>query len=192
MPFLETLGQDDEEVLDILYRARRGSLRQLLADPVLKGGFTDGMKGLVAFADLRVGNPNAASLVEGLPWVQDGEDSSEQEALYSLWRLANTYASIFEAIIAKPWVRDGLSSDERSAVEMLAWLYGTSQNQRDIGYTSHHDLVLTIPDMPFMETIESIDVAALASMRKLLQSENRDGYLQHVLSKQSAPRWRQG
>ena len=182
MPFLQTLEKEDEEVLDILYEARRGSLRQLLSDPALKGGISDGMKHLVAFAALRLQNPNVAAHVEALSWVQDGLDQWEDDGVSSLWYLASISGPASQEITAKKWVGDGLNEIEWSAINALAWMLGISQDQVNIGHTSHHEQVLTIPAMPFMETIEPLDIAALDSIRKLLQSEDRDGYVQQVLS----------
>ena len=182
MPFLQTLEPEDEEVLDILYEARRGSLRQLLSDPALKGGISDGMKHLVAFAALRLQNPNVAANVEALSWVQDGLDQEEEDGVSSLWYLASISVPASQEITAKKWVEDGLNETEWSAINALAWMLGISQNQVDIGHSSHHEQVLTIPAMAFMETIEPVDIAALDSMRILLQSEGRYGYLQQVLS----------
>ena len=75
----------------------------------------------------------------------------------------------------RPWFLDGLSPDEVTIVDNLIPISSKSW------YGSDEAAALRIADMPFMETIDGVDAAAMGSLNILLH-ESEEGYLDQVLS----------
>ena len=125
MPFLQTLEPDDADILDILWETSDAGanytdgetpLRELLSDPALEGGITDGKSGEVALADLRVRNTALSSELESLSWIRDGVSPSENSGIVSLWKLEHLGSDVFLSVVRQPWVADGLTTRESSNI----------------------------------------------------------------------------
>ena len=180
MPFLESLDRDDRLLLQILAdlaRSDTSSLRQLLSSPRLRDGITDGQLATVAFLDIEVRDPETASLVAALPWIQDGIEPSEQRAVLAL-RLAAVEGSIpvLQTLLTKPWMQDGLTQDESEVTYFLADL-GAPRRHRD------EKAALQLANMPFLEAIDSLDSPALRSLWNVQWAwEPGKSYLEHFLS----------
>ena len=177
MPFLDTIERDDAWTLEQLTDLRRldaDALRTLLSDPKFAGGITDGQLVAVSVLSFEYQNPDAAAALGALPWVLDGIDSSEEEAVLALRGLALGSQQVFGAVIGKSWAMDGLSADEASTVQSLIGLSHKNLSRRD------ESAALRILDMPFLEAVDGVDAAAIRSLH-ILSFENTPSYLGPVL-----------
>ena len=179
MPFLRTFETDDLialQVLEELSRDDSADLRKLLSAPELRGGITDDKTVTVALMDLNLRDPGAAASIESLPWVRDGLSRGERKPVLALRELALESKKLFGGLITRPWLLDGLGRDETTVVRNLTPIAGKS-----FGDKSNEALALRIIDMPFLETVDGVDAAAVTSLRDLQLSS--DGpYLEQVLS----------
>ena len=180
MPFLETPDHDDRPITSLLSDvAIRGALQRLVSSPRLDGGIRDGQLVTVALVDVELQNPVAAVALDGLAWLQDGIDPSEQNAALSIVNAAVESDSIFRALLTIAWVQDGLTLDELEVIGRLSFMASTPVD----GTTGRTDEAtpLRILDMPFLQEIASLDVAALSSLEAFMFSDE-EGSLQRVLS----------
>ena len=178
MPFLRTFEIDDLialEVLEELARNNSTGLRQLLSAPEFSGGITDDQTVTVALVHLKLRDPDAAATIEALSWVADRLSREERKPVLALRELALESKNLFESLAIKPWVLDGLSRDEVTIVRNLTPIAGKSYGDK-----SNEALALRIIDMPFLETIDGIDAAAVTSLRSLQLSSDQP-YLEQVL-----------
>ena len=179
MPFLATPGYGDEPITSLLLEvARRRSLQRLLSSDWLAGGIREGQLAAVALANLEVRGPDAADALNRLDWLRDGIDPSEQDVILSLVDAAIDSDALFPALVARTWVRDGLTLDEKEVVDLLSTMASTPA-----AGTGGADAAtpLRILDMPFLEEIEPLDVAALNALSAIMLSSGED-VLQRVLS----------
>ncbi|MYK35546.1 MAG: hypothetical protein F4045_10740 [Chloroflexi bacterium] len=178
MSFLQTLEEEDNEVLDIMNQIVRSSdkptVERLFSDEVVTSNAAGEAVSTVVLADLRLRNPNASATIQSIPWVTDGLEPSEIAGVLALWRIANWPDSLLEEIVRKPWVQDGLVEKEWTAIDLLETIVSRGRNLGSVGYSSHYRYALTMPGKPFMETIEGIDIALLESIDRLLQTELRE------------------
>ena len=182
MPFLESFDKWESlhfmvQVLDDLARDHPSGFRRVLSSPALAGGITSDQKATIALLDLKERNPDAASAMEALPYIQDGISPSEQDGVLATWRAALESDPVFRTLLTKSWVRDGLTPDESLVVHGLANIAGETLAHRD------EAAALLIVDMPFLETIDGLDFQVLGSLALLIWVWESDrGYLQHVLA----------
>ena len=178
MPFLKTFEWDDLitlETMETLARSGSDGLQRLLSDPALHGGITDDHMATVALLYLKLLDPGAAAAIGSLPWVQDGIAALEERPVLVLQALALESQRVFWALTQMSWVQDGLSADEVIVVGELTDISGKSFAQRD------EAAALRIIDMPFLETIDGLDAAAMRSLSGLALWWDQ-GRLQQVLS----------
>ena len=107
-----------------------------------------------------------ASAITALPWVADGIDEAEQESVQELLYLATFYEATFGALVDKPWVADGFDESEATVVQNLRWAARQDEAAS-----------LRIVGMPFLETVEPADAAAMRSLRLLLRFRPRESEL---------------
>ena len=89
-----------------------------------------------------------------LAWVADGVSGSEAKAISHLnFMVIHGAAEMVERVIALPWVADGVSDTETSAVYSLSRI-----TYDDV------DAAMRVMDMPFLQTLEGADAAALNSL----------------------------
>ena len=183
MPFLDSMTGSElhtVQILEELQSVSPNGLQQLLSSPAISGGITKDHRGTVALLDLKVRDPEAGSAVEALEWVAGGIAPSEQTAVLAMRNVALESVALFRVLLAKPWVRDTLTPDETQAIYTLASIGGGSYSHSD------EAAALQTLDMPFMEEVDGLDVAALESLQRLVWVWEADkGYLQEVLSQQS-------
>ena len=157
-------------------------LLRVLSSPELRGdAASDHRKAVLVLLILREVYPDAASTMEALPFIQDGISPHEHDDVYWLWRVAVGPDYVLSALVARPWVQDGLTGNELSAVRILA-------NMTD-SYASTRDslAVQRIIGMPFLEEMDSLDLAVLQSLQNLqepwpLPGMDRRDHLWRVLS----------
>ena len=100
--------------------------------------------------------PQAAAAIKSLSWVADGITPSERDAVQELLYIAPFYAGVFDSLIGLRWLADRVDDAELSAL----------RNVRSIAF---RDLPAaeSIIDMPFIETFEPPDGAAMRSLELL-------------------------
>ena len=130
-----------------------------------------------------------ASSVVALGWVQDGVDDLEVEAIEELSYIANEDAEVASSVVALGWVQDGIDGAEAEAIDWinniggagvassvvtLGWVQDGVDDVEveaieNLSYIANKDAnaALRTVRMPFVETIEPLDVSALASLRQL-------------------------
>jgi hypothetical protein len=101
-------------------------------------------------------DPLSATAIEALAWVADGVYESEAESVEELINLGAFYPYILFTALSYPWVADGVTGQERDVVESLHAIA-----QRDSGSAE------TIGSMPFLNSLEPADYAAMRSLRQL-------------------------
>ena len=175
MPFLDSMGRGDSTILDTLRTLEREGLRWLLSHPTLTGGITDDQRTTVALLRLEWQYPETAAVIMALPWVRDGIAASEEAPVLALRHMALDSQKVFWTLAHRPWLQDGLNPDEVTVVRDLTSISGASSEK--MGETT----ALRFIDMPFLETIDGIDAAAMRSLHTLF-SKFDQGYLEQVLS----------
>ena len=130
----------------------------------------------VALMHLSLRDPDAAASIESLSWVRDGLYGGDTKPVLALRELALESKKLFGGLVTKPWLRDGLGRDEVTVVNNLTPIAGKSFGDR-----SNEALALRIIDMPFLETVDSIDAAAVRSLN-ILQHSPDGPYLEQVLA----------
>ena len=136
-------------------------------------------------------DPQLASAIRNLGWVQDGFDDRESEVVQDLLYIAVTSRSVAATIVSLSWVQDGIEDVEVDAIENVGYLAnedakvassvvsldwvgdGIEDAEVDLieALASIADTdaeeALRIVGMPFLETIEPPDISAMESLRQL-------------------------
>ena len=176
MPFLDTFERDDLVILETLSWLDQEGLRWLLSHPTLTGASAESQPAAMALLRLEWDQPEAAAMIIGLPWIGDGISPSEVNATLHLQELALESHEVFQVLVSTTWVQDGLDRDEITAVVALRGISGVSYARRD------EAAALRIAAMPFLETVDGLDAAALSSLRSLFWESDEEDYLGHVLA----------
>ena len=105
-----------------------------------------------------IGSTEVASAVVSLGWVQDGISEVEVTAVEEISYIDYEDPEVASAVVLLSWVQDGIDveDDEVDLIDDIA-----SITDKDAG------AVLRIVGMPFLETVEPPDVAAMSSLRQL-------------------------
>ena len=178
MPFLDSVDYDDSVIVDEIFQLAqvdRAGFQQLLSHPVVRNGIRDGQRSTVELLSLSIRNPQAAPFIAALPWIQDGIAPSETRAVTVMHWLGLASEQVLQVVTQKSWVRDGLSIDEIIAIDRLQSIASKNTDRRD------EASALAIAQMPFLNTFEAIDAAAIDSLHHL-HWEGDQGYLRQVLS----------
>ena len=169
MPFLEDFTPDDARVLEALVGlSNQGRLPEILAHRFLIGGITDEGRGAFALAQLELQEPEEGKSIEALPWVMDGIGASEQGSVWALYNLALDDQQVFRAVMERSWVQESLTEHEISVTNALATMASRSFT------SSNPAAALRIAEMPFMESIEAADAAAVDSLLRLASVHDTD------------------
>ncbi len=171
MPFLDTVEPTEVGMMTILWEMATLHLAELegiLERPEIAEGLTDDNLGAVALSRLLFQHPRAAAAIESLPWYRLGMGASAWGRTLELIRLAEDADDrVFWAVMDRPWVGDGFTADEATLISGI----------RDLPAED----ALRLLEMPFLESVEGVDAAAMSAMR--IMSFREDGlYLQKVLS----------
>ena len=174
MPFLDSIEMDDDWVLEML-KELRGEMPDafgaLLSHPAFEDGIEDGQVAIVNGVRLELQDPEAGMAINALTWVQDGIEPFEQEAALSLQFSGLQSRGVFSAVMEQSWVQDGLSAAETAAIRWLRTLSQFSLTEAE---------TLELLEMPFLESVDGADAAALRSLAHL--NVGSDEYLRQVLS----------
>ena len=138
-------------------------------------------------------DPHLASSIVRLGWTQDGIDGTESQVIQNMLYIAVTSRSVVSSLVSLGWVRDGIDGVEAEAIgwmnnigsaEVASFIISLDWVQDGIAdiesevieylsYVAYRDAeaALRILQMPFIETIEPPDVAAIESLWQLAASE---------------------
>ena len=177
MPFLTSVDQRDIDTLWKLAHLTWNSgvpLKEFLSSPALARGITDNNQAIVDLLEVKAREPEEYDAIQALTWIQDGVSVTEDYPVAILTELALQTDSVFSEVMEKPWVRDGLTGQEAYGVSRFFALAGETYGR------PHVESALRIIDMPFLNTFEPVDAAALAELA-LLGSEGDGSYLRQVL-----------
>ena len=105
-------------------------------------------------------DPNLASAIKDLSWVQDGIDDAEAKAIQGILYVALASRPVASSLISLSWVRDGIVDAEADLIDRFAYLVREDSNT-----------ALRIIRMPFLKSIEPPDLSALESLTRLAISE---------------------
>ncbi len=175
MPFLEAVGPDDVLMLDsLLGMADNGPA--LLGEVAKLDWISDGLDetetALVRdLGWIAIGDEAMALRIVGMPFLQAAEFAGEPEAsaVNALWSLGWNSQDALTQLIEFPWVEDGLNEYEEAVARNLGWIAGNEEAQ-----------ALRILAMPFLETVEPADGAAMESLGGL--ALHRQEAFQRVMS----------
>ena len=128
MPFLGASASFEDAV--ILYTLihmmtyspnpdKREVLREALADPLLRDGIKDGYRTVVEFIAIKHRSPEIAAAINSLPWIQDGIEGSEWEAMTFLSEATLRAPQFIPILVSYSWVQDGLDKAELDRIEEL-------------------------------------------------------------------------
>jgi len=114
----------------------------------------------------------AIGALDQLDWVQDGVVESEAAAVEALDDLARESRPLFEAVMGKSWIQGGINADELSVIKDLTFMASSDEAR-----------ALSVIQMPFLETVEAADDAAVKELTHFRKA-NPDvmSFLNHVLS----------
>ena len=160
MPFLDTVERSDRAFLTLLDSLRyqngwvQGNLRErIIQHPAFIGGFTDDDLSNVLLVGLELLSPESGSRLRGFPWVQDGLDLVEMMTVHELVEIASRMPDVVQALTQKSWVQDEMTSDKQRVISHF-W-----------NFTS--DIGVSLASMPFLETLDDADIAAMVSLGNL-------------------------
>ncbi len=166
LPWLvDDVTQPESETVEILWEVSDKDLtlaEGIISFPWLADGITQTEAGFLS--DLRFIARDDVALAEklvSLPWLVDGLDESERIIIERLQWIASDDVRLAKAIAYKPWLNESsLSNDAARAVNSLYYI-----GDEETAMARH------IADMPFLETLEPTDTAALEAMSWLAYSE---------------------
>ena len=115
--------------------------------------------------------PALASAIMSLPWVADGIEENERQALRELVNFETLYGTeSAPALVDKPWITEGV--DELGVSVMI---------QLRILATYDEVSAASIARMPFLDTLETIDVDTLGALADLGRPVNWRGLLRALV-----------
>ena len=180
MPFLDEANEEDIGTVQTLRELAWESpvkVGQLLDRPGLRVGITDENHFIVRLLYLEFTNPEAADALHQLPWVADGIDQSEEAGALALIYTGVEAGKLFPELVERPWVVDGLDRNEVSAIVQL------KSTASDRKARTAPSVAISLLDMPFLESVDGTDAAALDTIDTLRwQGEGETDYLSDLLS----------
>ena len=143
-------------------RARAAEIREL---PWIADGVDDAdrtaAEALIACARWY---PEVFSALLQKPWVGDSITAGETVAINRLRWTARYAPELAELMLQKSWVQDGITADEATVIEYLYWMVWTADGTAEQVVVEAANDILA---MPFLESVEGADAAAVRSLEKL-------------------------
>ena len=164
MPFLANIDREDDGTLEMLFdllRRDRNAFAELVSRPELEGGIDEDDRFTAEWLYVEILFPDSATAIGDLPWVRDGLTDKEKLHLLHFKEFAAISEPVLLKLLAKPWVRDGLGEYE---FRLVLYLKGISQERYAFDYGP---MALEIASMPFLESVEPTDVAAMKSLSQI-------------------------
>ena len=100
--------------------------------------------------------PVLAREIASLPWIVDGVDEIEANAVVDLGWAGQYSPELADKVLTLPWARDYLNAAEANVIQGLRW---TAQD--------HPAQAMQIAGMPFLVSLEPADAKAMESLSKL-------------------------
>ena len=100
--------------------------------------------------------PVLAREIASLPWIVDGVDEIEANAVVDLGWAGQYSLELANKVLTLPWARDYLNAAEANVIQGLKW---TAQD--------HPAQAMQIAGMPFLVSLEPADAKAMESLSKL-------------------------
>ena len=174
LPLLKTIEQGDAAYVQfLLHLAHKdpAGLHEVLSHPNLNAEAFNHPDSSIPILYLASRRPESAVAIRDMDWVQDGITGFEMFTVGHLTRLALQSSSTFTVMVEKKrsWLPPGPWVD----VDILRLLVSISD--------SHEEVAQQIMEMPFLESIEFVDVEALRALAELAAID--PVYLQEVLSR---------
>ena len=111
---------------------------------------------------VRQSHPDLYDAIAGLPWVQDGLNDADKDAIDQvLYMAASDALSAADAIVKFPWLNDTVTDAEQSVLKSL----------RSVAYRSA-DTADAIVAMPFLQTVDESTLHALRAINDILYTGN--------------------
>ena len=185
MPLFESIGQGEWSTVDIVVGLLNEDFgrgfKWLLAQPAVADGITDDERAVVALLDLEWRVPGAAAALRALPWVKDGVGPTEDEGVLVLRKLALESDLISDALLPKSWVGDNVSPSELPKSWVRDGIIPTEARVIELLIRLDEAISLTIAEMPFMDSIEGLDLVALCSLWEL-EKRTDTAYLKELFT----------
>ena len=133
----------------------------VIALPWVADGVSDNERWVIdRLSSIAESSVAVAKSVIALPWLADGVSDNERWVIGRLSPIAESSVAVSESVIALPWLADGVSDSERSAVLYLSRMDA--------------DISARLMNMPFLQTPDAADVAALRSLSGLTAAQLAD------------------
>ena len=179
MPFLAVDQGDggDGDILDALARLTDpdvGDVDELLSHPLLEDGITEIDRAVVLLLVLEYEHPEAAAMIQTIPWVQDAMREAALSAddiqvsraplhhysLYWLIETADSSPESLHALLRLAWMHDQQIQSEYWLTDSLRTIVGSihsiATKVRHIAIKSD-DGMAEVLGMPFLQTLEPDD-----------------------------------
>ena len=162
LKFLDTYELGDSATtlfLRDLLQSDPDALWELLSHPRLSPEAREDQPDSLALLYLQSRNPEAAALMESLPWVEDGLEGGEQHSVLHLQELALTSERVFQAFLAEE--REWLLLDPWIDVRVVQLLVSISELDESSA--------LEILDLPLLQSVGIAEYEALHRLRDFLR-----------------------
>ena len=159
LPFLETIEPTDDDAVSVLRYLALSSTT--VFDALMDRAWVEGSIGETEISVIRYigwttdNDEDAALRIIGLPLLETIEPTDD-DAMYSLARVSLSSTTVFDALMDRAWVEGSIGETEISVLGDIGWITANDE-----------DAALRIIAMPFLETIEPIDAAAMFSLRRV-------------------------
>ena len=195
----DDVTQPESDVVEILWELTTLHVdlaKRFIALPWLADGVTQSEAGIMS--DLRYIAREDVRLTEklvALPWLVDGVTQSEAGVLSDLHYIAREDVALAERLVTRPWLTDDMNQTERTIIERVElianedvelakaiankfWLTDEVSDDavraiNSMYYIKDEDTELAkmVVAMPFLDTLEPTDAAALEAMSWLAYTE---------------------
>ena len=154
------LSADELDALNsiqYLSHERADAAETLLSMAWVADGVSDAERSaLNGLANLGTDGAETAGAALALSWIADGVSDGEAGVLDRLGFMARRSVAAAESVIAMSWIADGVSDGDAKAVRNLSLIAQTDA-----------DAAARVADMPFLQTLEAADEAALRSLANI-------------------------
>ena len=108
--------------------------------------------------------PDVFSALLQKPWVGDSITADETVAIYRLGWTAYYSLELADKMLQKSWAQDGITADEATVIRYLYNMVWTADGTPEqVVVETANDIL----DMPFLESVEGADAAAVRSLERL-------------------------
>ena len=172
LPFLDTIDWGDANTMRFLtelYESDREGFHLLISNESATTGHPEKPFPLIY---LELSDPDSATEIAALDWVEDGLRLEEHKGVTLLQELARVSKRAFKHLVDSNWPRQPVES----GVEILAF-----EILADVAAIDE-DAVIQIADMPFLNTVEYIDMQVVTRLHELgLENPDAlDRFLNHA------------